>query len=78
VTRVWQPSNPGGTEEVRDRLISVGLAAQRLGIGRSTMYDLIRRGELPAVRLGRRVLVSSRFVEEKISEAARPDDRDPR
>jgi hypothetical protein len=42
------------------------------------MYDLIRRGEIPAVRLGRRVLVSSRFVAEKVAEARRPDDRDPR
>ncbi len=32
-------------------------AAQMLGVGRSTAYDAARRGELPVVRLGRRLLV---------------------
>ena len=31
--------------------------AQMLGVGRSTAYDAARRGELPVVRLGRRLLV---------------------
>ncbi len=32
-------------------------AAERLGIGRGTAYDAARRGELPVVRIGRRLLV---------------------
>lgn len=31
--------------------------AELLGVSRSTAYDAVRRGELPAVRLGRRLLV---------------------
>jgi excisionase family DNA binding protein len=31
--------------------------AEMLGVGRSTAYDAVRRGELPVVRLGRRLLV---------------------
>jgi excisionase family DNA binding protein len=37
--------------------ISVPTAAAMLGIGRSSVYAAIQRGELASVRLGRRVLV---------------------
>jgi excisionase family DNA binding protein len=37
---------------------SVVEAAELLGIGRSTAYDLIARGELSTTRLGSRVVVS--------------------
>ena len=33
-------------------------AAARLGIGRTTLYALIERGELPTVTIGRRRLVT--------------------
>ena len=32
--------------------------AELLGISRSTAYDCIRRGEIPALALGRRIVVS--------------------
>ncbi|MBB3041975.1 helix-turn-helix domain-containing protein [Nocardioides soli] len=34
-------------------------AAQRLGIGRSLMFDLVRRGDVRTVRFGRRRVVPS-------------------
>lgn len=37
--------------------VSVAEAASLLGISRSFAYELARRGELPAVRLGRRLVV---------------------
>lgn len=37
--------------------ITVEAAAQLLRIGRGTAYEAIRRGELPALRCGRRILV---------------------
>ena len=37
--------------------IPVPEAARRLGIGRNAAYDAIRRGELPAIKVGRRILV---------------------
>lgn len=37
--------------------ISVPEAADLLGIGRSAAYDAVRRGDVPSVRVGRRVLV---------------------
>jgi excisionase family DNA binding protein len=32
-------------------------AAQALGVGRNSAYALLQRGELPCVRVGRRVLI---------------------
>lgn len=37
---------------------SVTEAAELLGISRSTAYELVSRGELPTVRLGRRLIVT--------------------
>lgn len=47
--------------------ISVKEAAQMLGISKSHAYDLIRQDELPHVRLGRRVVVPYRELEEWVS-----------
>lgn len=45
------------TEE-RERLaVSVEEAARLLGISRDLAYDLVSRGELQAVRLGRRIVI---------------------
>jgi excisionase family DNA binding protein len=38
-------------------------AAKALGVGRSTVYELARRNELPAIRLGRRLLIPRHAVE---------------
>ena len=32
-------------------------AARILGIGRSAAYEAVRRGDIPSIRIGRRVLV---------------------
>ena len=37
--------------------LTIEEAAQRLGIGRRLAYDAARRGELPVIRIGRRILV---------------------
>ena len=38
--------------------------AHLLGVSRAFAYELVRRGELPSLRLGRRVVVPRRAVEE--------------
>ena len=40
--------------------LSVEEAANLLGISRSTAYECVRTGELPAVNFGRRVLIPRR------------------
>jgi excisionase family DNA binding protein len=38
-------------------LLRIPEAAARLGLGRSTIYELIAAGELPAIKIGRAVRV---------------------
>ena len=41
-----------------DRLTyTVGEAAELLGISRNSAYEAVRKGELPTIRIGRRILV---------------------
>jgi excisionase family DNA binding protein len=37
--------------------LTVEQAAKLLGIGRSTAYELVRTGDIPSLRLGRRIVV---------------------
>ena len=37
--------------------ISVAEAAARLGIGRNAAYEAVKRGEIPMIRIGKRLLV---------------------
>ena len=41
-------------------VLTVEEAAELLGISRGLAYELVRRGELPALRLGRRLVVPRR------------------
>ncbi|MBY5849722.1 helix-turn-helix domain-containing protein [Rhizobium leguminosarum] len=43
--------------EDRRETSSVEEAAERLGIGRNQAYQAVRRGELPHIRIGKRVLI---------------------
>jgi excisionase family DNA binding protein len=49
-------------------LIGVREAARLLGIGRDTAYTLIREGRLPAIHIGRRVLVPRAALERWIDD----------
>ena len=60
-------------------LLSVDEAARRISCGRSHLYELLRRGEIQSVRLGRsrRIPVAAlvRFVEERL-EADKLDEQE--
>src|SRR5215218_11469955 len=45
------------TEEVKQRTLTVEEAGKLLGVGRGLAYELAERGEIPALRLGRRLVV---------------------
>lgn len=62
----------GQMETANERLIyTVEEAGRLLGIGRSAAYEAARSGELPVIRIGRRLLVSKQALERMLSEAGR-------
>lgn len=47
-----------GLDEIRDRAtLTVEEVAELLGVGRSCAYDAARRGDIPTMRLGRRLVI---------------------
>jgi excisionase family DNA binding protein len=49
-------------------VLTVDEAAKVLRVGRSTVYDAIKRGEVPCVRVGRRLLISRRVLDKLLSD----------
>lgn len=49
--------------------MTVEEASEALGISRSLAYELVRRGEIPSLRLGRRVVVPVRALENLVRQA---------
>jgi excisionase family DNA binding protein len=46
--------------------MSVEEASGALGISRSLAYELVRRGEIPSLRLGRRIVVPVRALDDLV------------
>ena len=57
--------------DIQSVTLKVAEAARVMGIGRQLAYDLIRRGELPALRLGRRLVVPKVALEKLLAEAGK-------
>jgi excisionase family DNA binding protein len=53
--------------------LSVQDAAKLLGVSRDLVYDLVAQGELPALRLGRRIVLPHRALEELVQAASSSD-----
>jgi excisionase family DNA binding protein len=53
-------------------LYTVAEAALLLGIGRSTAYELLVRGELPCVVIGRRRMITAGVLEDLLGERPPP------
>lgn len=47
--------------------LTVGEAAKCLGIGRNSAYEAIARGEIPVIRVGKRLLVPKVALEKMLS-----------
>ncbi len=58
-----------GTTGVERQTLNIEDVAKRLGINRSTAYDLARRDQLPVpvIRLGRRMVVSRHALDALLS-----------
>ncbi len=61
---------PESTTAGRPLVVSVGEAARLLGISRAHAYELVARGALAHIRLGRRVVVPRRAIEQLIDSAS--------
>ena len=57
---------------INRKLYTPGEAAELLGVGRSTVYDLIQRGELAGTRIGRRVFLTASVLEGVLGERPPP------
>ncbi len=51
--------------------LTVEEAARLLGISRALGYELVARGELPSIRLGRRIVVPRRALEALLESGTR-------
>jgi len=62
-------SEPAGIAGAPDRLLSIASAATVLGIGRTALYAELQAGRLRSVKVGRRRLVPSSAVAERMRTA---------
>ena len=44
-------------------------AAKKLGIGRNTAYEAARRGQIPTIKIGKRLLVPREALERQLAQA---------
>jgi excisionase family DNA binding protein len=65
---------PGATAPVENRLVfTVEEAAQLLGISRSFAYEAVQRGEIPSMRIGRRILVPKAALQRLLEQVNRSE-----
>jgi excisionase family DNA binding protein len=71
----------GAVVPVEDRLVfTVEEAAQLLGISRSFAYEAVQRGEIPSMRIGKRILVPKAALQrhlDSIGQLQSNDDGEP-
>ena len=53
------------------KTITIAEAGEVLGIGRSAAYEAAKRGEIPAIRIGRRLLVPLALLERLLAGSVR-------
>ena len=54
--------------ETEKLTLTVDEAAKILGIGRQLAYERVRTGEIPAIKIGRRLLVPRRALEKLLEQ----------
>jgi excisionase family DNA binding protein len=61
-----------GDGDVQRSTMSVDEAGQRLGISRNAAYQAVREGQIPSIRIGRRILVPKAAFERMLDGAEQP------
>ena len=51
---------------------SVNEAAEKLGVNKKTIYRAIQEGQLPAIRLGRKVIIIPAVIDRMLQEGRNP------
>lgn len=64
---IRQPLNRESEASPSRLVLTVPEVAAELQIPASTVYDLIRRGEIPSVRVGKRIRVPKRRLEQWVN-----------
>ena len=66
----------GGCSRLPDQLdiekkwcLTIPEVAELLGISRNFAYELVKRGEIPVIRFGKRILIPKVALENKLAEA---------
>lgn len=74
-----QGSEAGSSADAGNRLLlRVEEAALRLQVGRTTMYDLVRRGEVESVPIGRLRRIPAECLDEYVARLRTRTDPGPR
>ena len=57
---------------MNEEVMRVAEAGRRLGLSRISAYNAVRRGELPALRFGRRLVIPRKVVDRMLETGRRP------
>ena len=58
---------------IGDRLVlNVAEARRELGLSRGLIYEAVRRGEIPSIRIGRRILIPRAALQRLLDKANAP------
>ena len=55
--------------ERKKQTVTVAEASRRLGLGRNATYEAVRKGEVPAIRIGKRWLVPTAALDRLLGKA---------
>lgn len=65
VTPVQRPAP--AVQPVDTRILTVPEVAERLGVGKHTVYELVKRDEIPHVKVGTRIRFGSQVINDWIA-----------
>ena len=70
------PIGTGLAPDTSERLtLSVEQAAAALGISRASAYEAVHRGEIPHIKIGKRMLIPRASLDRLLASADQPQDR---
>lgn len=79
ISQVQSQGTPAESSKLSeaDSLLDVPEATRLLGVSRSSLFELLRTGQLPAVKLGRRTLIRTSELRRFIANLATAQYRQP-